>query len=225
MLKKECLVSIKLAIFDFDGTIADTRKAIVAAKQKTMLQMGLEVADERTCASTIGFSAKTGFEMIYPQLEEQKIDECVTIYRQEFEQIRKLMPPEIFPDVKDVLERLNQTQVVTTIASSRNTPSLKGFLDDMGIAEYFPYILGGNDTGKLKPDPEPVLKTLEELGYNACEALVIGDMPMDVAMGKNAGTYTCGVTYGNASRQQLEDAGAGYIIDSMRELIEVIDRI
>ena len=48
---------------------------------------------------------------------------------------------------------------------------------------------------------------------------------MDVAMGKNAGTHTCGVTYGNASRQQLEDAGAGYIIDSMRELIEVIDRI
>lgn len=110
-------MSIKLAIFDFDGTIADTRKAIVAAKQKTMRQMGLEVADERTCASTIGFSAKTGFEMIYPQLEEQKIDKCVTIYRQEFEQIRKLMPPEIFPDVKDVLERLNQTQVVTTIAS------------------------------------------------------------------------------------------------------------
>lgn len=137
-------MSIKLVIFDFDGTIADTRKAIVAAKQKTMRHMGLDVADEKTCASTIGFSAKTGFEMIYPQLEERKIDECVTIYRQEFEQIRKLMPPEIFPDV---------------------------------------------------------------------------------AMGNNAGTHTCGVTYGNASRQQLEDAGAEYIIDGMRELTEVIDRV
>ena len=124
-----------------------------------------------------------------------------------------------------MLERLNERHIVTTIASSRNTPSLKGFLADMEIAEYFPYILGGNDTKKLKPDPEPVLKTLEELGYNACETLVIGDMPMDVAMGKSAGTHTCGVTYGNASRQQLEDSGAEYIIDGMRELIEVIDRV
>lgn len=48
---------------------------------------------------------------------------------------------------------------------------------------------------------------------------------MDVAMGKSAGTHTCGVTYGNASRQQLEDSGAEYIIDGMRELIEVIDRV
>ena len=218
-------MSIKLVIFDFDGTIADTRKAIVAAKQKTMRQLGLDVADEKMCASTIGFSAKTGFEMIYPQLAEQKIDECVTMYRQEFEQIRKVMPPEIFPHVRDVLQMLNENHIVTTIASSRNTPSLKGFLDDMGIAEYFPYILGGNDTGKLKPDPEPVLKTLEELGYNAGEALVIGDMPMDVAMGKNAGTHTCGVTYGNSSMQKLKEAGADFIIDDMTGLMAVINKL
>lgn len=218
-------MSIKLVIFDFDGTIADTRKAIVAAKQKTMRQLGLDVADEKMCASTIGFSAKTGFEMIYPQLAEQKIDECVTMYRQEFEQIRKVMPPEIFPRVRDVLQMLNENHFVTTIASSRNTSSLKGFLDDMGIAEYFPYILGGNDTGKLKPDPEPVLKTLEELGYNAGEALVIGDMPMDVAMGKNAGTHTCGVTYGNSSMQKLKEAGADFIIDDMTGLMAVINKL
>ena len=44
-------MNIKLAIFDFDGTIMDTRKAIVLAKQETMRQMGLPVADEQTCAS------------------------------------------------------------------------------------------------------------------------------------------------------------------------------
>lgn len=51
-------MDIKLIIFDFDGTIMDTRKTIVIAKQETMRQMGLDIADEQTCAETIGLSTK-----------------------------------------------------------------------------------------------------------------------------------------------------------------------
>ena len=51
-------MSIKVVIFDFDGTLADTRKTIVLAKQETMRFAGLEVKDEETCASTIGYSAR-----------------------------------------------------------------------------------------------------------------------------------------------------------------------
>lgn len=66
----------KLVIFDFDGTIMDTRKTIVIAKQETMRQMGLSIADEQTCADTIGLSAKLGFQSIYPELSASGQLEC-----------------------------------------------------------------------------------------------------------------------------------------------------
>jgi len=74
---------------------------------------------------------------------------------------------------------------------------------------------------EAKPKPEPVLKTLAAMQFAASETLVVGDMSVDILMGANAGTKTCGVTWGNGSREELKEAGADYIIDRMEELIEV----
>ncbi len=211
-------MDIKLVIFDFDGTIADTRKAIVVAKQKAMERLGLEVMDEETCASTIGLSAKKGFQATYPDLSEQKLEQCVTVYREIFDEIKEEYPPVLFPELLETLEWMKEQGIVTTIATSRNNASLSEFLEKLNLAEYFSYALGGQDTQQLKPHPEPVLKTLQDLGFKAEEALVIGDMWMDIEMGKGAGTYTCGVTYGNSDRQELVKAGADYVIDKMSEV-------
>jgi HAD superfamily hydrolase (TIGR01509 family) len=215
-------MDIKLVIFDFDGTIADTRKTIVIAKQETMKVLGLDEADEETCASTIGFSAKIGFKKIYPELSEDMLDLCVVTYRKIFNEKKEIIPPVIFPDVTEVLEILKQNGIMRTIATSRNNASLNEFLIKMNIADYFPYVLGGDDTSLLKPNPEPVLKTLKELSYKPEQTLVIGDMPIDIEMGKSAGTYTCGVTYGNANKNQLACAGADFIIDKMSDLTDVL---
>ena len=64
----------KLLIFDFDGTIMDTRKPIVSAKQETARRMGLPVLDEETCAATIGYTAQVGFQKMYPDLDELEGD-------------------------------------------------------------------------------------------------------------------------------------------------------
>ena len=70
-----------------------------------------------------------------------------------------------------------------------------------------------------KPEAEPVLVTLRALGFRPDEALVVGDMPVDILMGRNAGTRTCAVTYGNATPQQLDDARPDSIIDDMQKLL------
>ena len=216
-------MDIKLVIFDFDGTIADTRKAIVVAKQKTMEKLGLEVADEETCASTIGLSSKAGFKKTNPELSDRELDVCVSIYREIFEEEKEKMPPALFPDVVDTLEWLKSRGIMCTIASSRNRASLNEFLVKLKLADYFSYVLGGEDTVCLKPHPEPVLKTLQDLSVEAQQTLVIGDMPMDIQMGKGAGVYTCGVTYGNSDKAQLTEAGADYVVDLMAEIKKICD--
>ena len=215
-------MDIKLVIFDFDGTIMDTRKTIILAKQETMRQMGLAVADEETCAETIGLSAKLGFKHTYPELTDEMLDLCVQNYRKNFEQIKETEPPTLFENMLDTLNRLKEKGIVCTIATSRNGKSLREFLDKMNLADYFPYALAGEDTTLLKPHAEPVVKTLRDLKYSAKQTLVVGDMPFDILMGKNAGVYTCGVTYGNADRESLLEAGADFLIDDISELLGVM---
>ena len=212
----------KLVIFDFDGTIMDTRKTIVIAKQETMRQMGLSIADEQTCADTIGLSAKLGFQSIYPELSDDMLELCVQNYRKNFEDTKEKVPPTLFLGMIDTLEKLKEKGIVCTIATSRNSKSLNEFLNKMNIAQYFTYVLAAEDTLLLKPNPDPVIKTLHDLGYAAEQTLVVGDMPVDIQMGKKAGVYTCGVTYGNSDRNKLTEAGADYVIDRISELFDIL---
>lgn len=208
----------RIVIFDFDGTLADTRAAIVKAKQETSLMMGLPVASDEAYVSTIGLSSKAGFAKVYPSLSDEQLDACVVGYRKFFEEIIKKDPPVRFPGADEVLAWLTEKGIARTIATARNARSLHDFLRLWDWDRYFPYVLCQEDTPLLKPNPEPVLKTLKDLSFLPSEALVVGDMPVDIEMGKRAGAKTCGVTYGNSGRAALEAAGADYIIDSITEL-------
>lgn len=215
-------MNIKLAIFDFDGTLCDTRAPIIAAKQEAMWRYGLPVADEAACAATIGYTAMEGFRRLVPGIGEQVLEDCVATYRSLFEEMKKEMPPTLFPGVVAALEQLLARGITCTIATARNQVSCHEMLEGLGIKKYFSCILCGESTQHLKPHPEAVLKTMAELGFAPEETLVIGDMPMDILMGKGAEAYAFGVTYGNADRETLLQSGADVVIDSITELIPLL---
>lgn len=222
--RRSGIMKTQLVIFDFDGTIMDTRKPIVSAKQETMRRMGLPVLDEENCAATIGYTAKIGFQRQFPDLDEETVDTCVSLYRKIFDETIIVEPPELFPKVLETLDKLREMGMTCTIATSRNRKSLLYFLEQLGILDRFAYILTQDDTRLLKPNGEPVEKTLKDLSFTTEQAIVVGDMPMDILMGKNAGVRTCGVTYGNADRETLLSSGADYVIDSIGELIGILEK-
>ena len=215
-------MKIKLIIFDFDGTLGDTRANIIMTMQETMRVLGYPVAGEEAIAATIGLTLEDGFRELFPGLTERDILRCAEVYRDLFEKNRRKMIPTLFPHVKETLNLLKERGYILSVASSRQSVSLRGFLHDMSVEDCISYILGADNVEKSKPDPEPVLKTLRELGIPAEESLVVGDMPVDIIMGLRAGAATCGVTYGNSSRDDLVEAGAGYIIDDISELPELL---
>ena len=131
----------------------------------------------------------------------------------------------MFPDVVKTLKILKEQGFALTIASSRSRNSLTELTHNMGIADYISYLIGADDVKEAKPKPEPVLKTLATMQFEAYETLVVGDMAVDILMGGNAGAKTCGVTWGNGTREELKEAGADYIIDRMEELIDIADKI
>ena len=215
---------IQLIILDFDGTLADTRDNIVRTLQASMHQLGLPVADEAACASTIGLKLDDACRHLYPDGPADLADRFVETYREIFFRNKESLVPAPFPHVLPTLRQLRERGVVLTIASSRGTGSLQAFIDAMGLRDCISYVLGADSVEHTKPHPEPVLRTLCETGIDAAHTLVVGDMPVDILMGRNAGVQTCGVTYGNATRDQLQAAGADFLIDDFAELLRGISK-
>lgn len=150
------------------------------------------------------------------------VSRILDVYRRIFQENLLKMKPQVFPKVIETLSALKEQGYTLTIASSRWHKSLSELTHDLEIADYISYLVGADDVLKAKPNPEPVLKTLTATGFDASQTLVVGDMNVDILMGLNAGAKTCGVTYGNGSKRELEDAGANYIIDNIDELTEIV---
>ena len=212
----------KVIIFDFDGTLCDTRSNIIVAFRATMERLGLEMRDEATCGATIGLTLRDGFKSMYPTLDDVAIDNCVDTYRQIFAERREELMPELFPGVKATLEELHKRGHRLTIASSRLTDSLLLFMRHHAIDHYFEYVVGSDSVSHHKPHPEPAIKTLAELKIEPSEAIMVGDMPVDIAMAHTASLRAVGVSFGNATHEELAEAKADWIIDDIAKLLEII---
>ena len=215
-------MQIRLIIFDFDGTLGDTRANIVRTMQETMAAMDYPLAGEEAIAATIGLPLEDCFAQLLPDLSPEGRKRCAAVYRDIFEKNRRILVPQLFPHVRETLFPLRDQGLVMTVASSRSSRSLNEFLQEMGIADCISYVLGADNVTRAKPDPEPVCKTLRELGFSPEETFVVGDMPVDIEMGRRAGAHTCAVTYGNASREALRQSGAEFLIDDFQELPEIL---
>ena len=212
---------MKLIIFDFDGTLADTRQLIVETMQQTIQALDLTPCTDEQCASMIGLPLKQAFTELIPMSDEMG-NRCLDTYRRIFCVNNAAYVIPTFPHVLETLQQLSVKGYTLTIASSRSRQSLLDFVHTMHLEEIFSYILGADDVVHAKPHPEPVLRTLEAFGCSPEEALMVGDMKYDIEMGRRAGTHTCGVTYGNGSPQELKEAGANYLLDDFKEILTLL---
>lgn len=211
---------IKLVILDFDGTMADTRSLIVRTMQKVIATLHLDKRTDEECAAMIGLPLRETFTTLLPISKERGL-ECERLYREIFAASDPIKSVNLFPKVLETIAALHSQGITLTIASSRGHESLDAYLEKMHLAPYIHYVLGAEDVEHAKPQPDAVLKTLKELGFTPEETLVVGDMTYDILMGSRAGAHTCGVTYGNGTREELLSANAESIIDDFEQLLAI----
>lgn len=210
---------IKLAILDFDGTLGDTTALIVRTTQAAIRELGLPARSDEECASMIGLRLVEIPPVLFP---EAKVD-CdlyAATYRRLFHEFDTDGAVQLYPNVIETLEELDRQGVILTIASSRSRNTLVKYIENLGLNDIIRYVLGADDVKEGKPHPEGIYKTLEKFDIPADQAVMVGDTVFDIEMGLNAGTKTCGVTYGNGSRTSL--AKADWLIDDFKELENVI---
>ena len=210
---------IKIAILDFDGTLGDTTALIVKTTQATIKELNLPARTDEECAAMIGLRLVEIPPVLFPEREVDRELYAAT-YRRIFNEFNTEGAVQLYPNVMDTLMELKRRGIILTIASSRSNASLTEYINNLGLASTITCILGANDVKKGKPDPEAVNRTLEHFNLKAEEAIVVGDTVFDIEMGRNAGTGTCGVSYGNGSMESLSKAD--WVIDDFGELLKLI---
>ena len=101
-------MNIRLIIFDFDGTLGDTRRNIVTTMQMTIAELGLPSRSNAECISTIGLPLYGCFEALYPDIDKGIIQQCTDTYRRIFQENLQTIKPQTFPKVVETLSALKE---------------------------------------------------------------------------------------------------------------------
>lgn len=214
---KHSIKQIKLFIFDFDGTIGDSKDLIVKTMCQTIDEVGLPKPTPEACAATIGLPLRQCFEALLPN-NLDKVDICTDLYHDLF--IANNVPGAVkpFPNVIDTIKQLHQNGYKISIASNRGHNSLAKFIDDMELQKEIPILIGADDVKTPKPHTEAVDKICSYFNLDASQAIVVGDSQYDIQMGHAAGALTCAVTYGNGTKEELKSSKPDFIIDDFSAL-------
>jgi pyrophosphatase PpaX len=207
-----------VVLFDLDGTVIDSGAIILASMRHAVREvLGVEVPDEQLMAAVGG----PGLEAQMHALSADRVDELVTVYRAHNEPLHDELVccagmDEVLVQLKDEGRRLG---IVT--AKRRQTVELA--FAQIPIEHLFETVVGGDETKKHKPDPEPLLLALERLGAAPDDAVYVGDAPFDVKAAKAAGLYSVGVSWGGIhGRERLEAEEPDALVDTTEELLGVL---
>ena len=196
------LSRIKAVIFDFDGTLADTNELICDSWRHTVGKLtGGEITDDEI-RSTFGEVLSHSLNRIMPDID---VEAAVAEYRK-YQHDIYLERITLFEDSEAVLRALRKTGYKVALATSRLRSSTERGLNHFGIIDLFDVVLTADDTPIFKPDPTPILMTMDKLGVTAEQSIFVGDTTHDVEAGLAAGVFTILVDWSFALPEDKRDA-------------------
>jgi beta-phosphoglucomutase len=207
----------KAAIFDWDGTLADTRKVIVLSFQKTLKESNLSVSDEYI-ERRIGIGAAETFREILQSAKRQVNEGLVErlVERKSQLEIELTSQIKLFPGARSLLEAL-RGKLKVGLASMNNRSIIMHLVEANNLTKYFETTLTAESISLSKPNPEIFLKTAEKLKTNPELCVVLEDSIFGVKAAKSGGMGCIAVTTGVYSRAELEREKADLVVDSLTD--------
>lgn len=217
-------MNFKCLLFDLDGTLIDSRDDLADSVNLTLCELNLEKLSSETVYNFIGEGVFNLIDRsISASLKRDSTEEFsnngVEIFRGIYNE-NCLVKTKLYDGVKETLEELKDFKKAV-ITNKPHDFSVK-ILDELEILQHFQFVAGGDSFPERKPNAMPLLKTAEILGFSPEECLMIGDSRVDIEAGKNAKMETCGCVFGFRGRDELEKAGADFLIEKFSDLRKIL---
>lgn len=206
-------MSLKLALFDCDGTLADSEHAIVAAMAEAFNSQGIAPPERASIRNIIGLGLGRGMERLAPDLSADRLQALVDAYKDAYFRHRSAAgsaPEPLFDGMVAVLETLTAQGWQLGVATGKSQRGLERLLRAHGIIDRFA-TLQTADYHPSKPDPSMVRAALAQTLVAPARCIVIGDTSYDMVMAVRAGAGALGVSWGSHDADKLHRAGAQHI--------------
>jgi phosphoglycolate phosphatase len=211
---------MKLAIFDVDGTLVDSRAMITASLNEAFAATGVTPPDRSTFMSIVGLSLLDAMRALVPHEDPVAHERLATAYKQSFWDLRAsgAHPEDLFEGAHDLLARLHaRDDVLLGIATGKSRRGVAHLIEKHGYQGWFATIQTSDDHPS-KPHPSMVVTALTETGLEPQAAIMIGDTSFDIEMARAASAGAAGVSWGNHAVTVLQRAGAHSIANDFNEL-------
>jgi phosphoglycolate phosphatase len=214
---------IKLLIFDLDGTLIDSRLDLVHSVNAMLRHFGRPGLPDEVIASYVGDGAPVLVRRALGDPKDEKFLKDALDYFLAYYRVHKLDHTHIYDGIRESLTALhssNGTRRKMAVLSNKPVHPSRAIVEALGLGKFFLHVYGGNSFPTKKPDPEGARALLKETKTRPQDAVIIGDSLVDVLTGRNAGMWTCGVTYGFAPHTLCE-APPDVALDQPQELAEL----
>ncbi|HFI0645856.1 TPA: HAD family hydrolase [Streptococcus suis] len=207
-------------LFDLDGTLTDSGQGILNSVAYALDQMGIEEPDLASLQRFIGPPLYESFSRFY-QLNPADTQAAVDAFRVYFKE-KGMFENQLYPGIIPLLESLKQARKTLAIATSKPEVFAKQILDYFGIAHYFDVIAGASLDSSRISKTDVISYALAQLDYNPQTTVMIGDREHDIHGAMTNHLASIGVLYGYGNKQELEEAGATRIAQTVADLKELL---
>jgi len=210
------VIHFPVVLFDLDGTVVDSGGIILASmRHATREVLGRDFGDAELMQAVGG----PGLEAQMAVFAPGQVDELVRVYRDHNEPLHEEL--EACAGMEDVLLRLREEGRRLGVVTAKRRSTVELAFARVPLAHLFETVVGGDETERHKPDPEPLLLAAERMNASPAETAYIGDSPFDIRAAKAAGMYAIGVTWGRIhDRERLEREEPDAIVERAEELLE-----
>jgi HAD superfamily hydrolase (TIGR01509 family) len=206
---------LQAILFDMDGTLLDSREAIIPAFEYALRQHNVPVPPLAELMP-YSHSLRALQEAVAPHVPYKDL---LASYDGRLQTLLHTVVP--YDGVIETLGKLKRRHKLGVVSSARRAlQAVKLY----GLEDFFDVVVGGLDVTPHKPHPAPVLLALERLDVRPENAAMVGDLAADILAAKAASVgLVIGVTHGFGSREMLEAEGADYVVDNWPEVLRVIE--
>lgn len=211
----------EVVLFDLDGTIIDPKEGITKSVQYALEKMGVTVENCDTLESFIGPPLQLSFQEQFG-FSEQQANEAISYYRERYKPTG-IYENTVYEGMVELLTELKSVGCKLVIATSKPTVFAQNIGEHFDFARYFDVIIGSELDGTRTLKAEVIEEGLCQLGNPAvANCVMIGDRKYDIIGAKTNAMDCVGVTYGYGSEQELAEAQATYIVQTVAQLRDVL---
>jgi phosphoglycolate phosphatase len=213
-----------LIIFDLDGTLIDSSRDLAVSTNATRAYFNLPPLEQHVINSYVGNGAAVLMRKAMGDAANEETVAAALAHFLQYYRTHSLEHTRLYHGIREAVDQLSARGHLLAVLTNKPGKISSDILAALGISQRFFCIYGGDSLPNKKPQPDGILRIVEEAGACLPQTLMVGDSKVDIETARNAGVRSCGVSWG-FQPETFREAQPDFLVDQPDALVPLIDNL